>query len=460
MPKLAVGITDREGINKAWPPRTPPRPLDPVDLVFALLLIFVAARAAGEAMEKLRQSPMIGEVLAGILLGPMILAWVDPDPATELGASLAVVADLGVFVLVMLAGIELGREGLHQAFKERSMIVAFVEFFLPFALGYSLGQALELTFAQSLFLGTALAVTALPVSVRILMDLNLLHSRLGRAIVSVALVNDLVAFAMLGLVVQFTAMGGAPEPDMFILVLLKNVLFVGLVFAIATALKQTARLNRESVSYMQKFVAKLRGQEASFAICIAMTLGLAAAAESLGIHFAVGAFYGGILITRQLLGPVHFDRVRNATSSVTFGLFAPIFFAFVGLRFALAFEAWPLILTVTAIAFVGKLLGGVMGGLVAGFRGRPLLALGVGLNARGMMELLLAQVGLATGIIDANLYSALIVMTLTTTLSTPPLLRRLMRRFKVEDVLPVVSPPPPVRLVDSPPEILEDEILR
>src|SRR5437870_7854629 len=182
-------------------------------------------------MEKVHQSPMIGGVFAGILLGPLILGWVDPNPTTELGASLGVVANLGVFVLVMLAGIELGREGLRQAFKERSMIVAFVEFFLPFALGYSLGHALQMTFVQSLFLGTALAVTALPVSVRILLDLNLLHSRLGRAIVSVALVNDLVAFAMLGLVVQFTSLGAStPEGVTIGLVALNNVLFVGLVF--------------------------------------------------------------------------------------------------------------------------------------------------------------------------------------------------------------------------------------
>lgn len=338
-----------------------------MDLLIALLLIFVAARTAAEAMERIRQSPMIGEVLAGIVLGPMVLAWVDPNPATELGASLGVVANLGVFVLVMLAGIELGREGLRQAFRERSMIVAVVEFFLPFSLGYSLGQALQMTFVQSLFLGTALAVTALPVSVRILLDLNLLHSRLGRAIVSVALVNDLVAFAMLGLVVQFHALGVAPDPPTFVVVLVKNVVFLGLVFSIAFMLKQTARLGRGSISYMQTFVTKLRGQEASFAVCVATALGLAGAAELLGIHFAVGAFYGGILITPQLLGRESFNRVRNATSAITFGLFAPIFFAFVGLKVALSFEAWPLILVVIATAFVGKLLGGLMGGKGRGF---------------------------------------------------------------------------------------------
>src|SRR2546428_230438 len=293
-------------------------------------------------MEKLHQSPMIGEVLAGILVGPMVLGLVNPDPTTSFGESLNVVANLGVF-------------------------------------------------------------------------------------------------AMLGLVVQFTSLGAStPEGLTIGLVALNNVLFVGLVFCVATILKLTTRLGRNSESYMQTFVSKLRGQEASFALCISTALGLGAAAELLGIHFAVGAFYGGLLMTPQLLGQVQFNRVRNAVSSVTFGLFAPVFFAYVGLKFSVTFTAWPLILGITAIAFIGKLIGGLMGGFVAGVPGAPPLALAVGLNARGMMELLLAQVGLATGIIDANLYSALVVMTLTTTLCTPPLLKRLLRRFKVDDILPPV----------------------
>ncbi len=432
-----------------------------MDLIIGLLIIFVSARAGGEVMEKLHQSPMIGEVLAGILIGPMVLGLIDPNPATSFGSSLNVVANLGVFVLVLLAGIELGREGLRKAFKERSMIVAFVEFFLPFSLGYSLASALGMTFVQSLFVGTALAVTALPVSVRILLDLNLLNTRLGRAIVSVALVNDLVAFAMLGLVVQFTNLGASSPGGVTIgLVVLNNVLFVGLVFCVATVLKLTTRLDRNAESYMQTFVAKLRGREASFAFCISTALGLGAAAELLGIHFAVGAFYGGILMTPRLLGQVQFNRIQNAVSSVTFGLFAPIFFAFVGVKLLITLTAWPLIVAITAVAFIGKLLGGIMRGTVAGFRGAPLVALGVGLNARGMMELLLAQVGLAGGIIDTSLYSALVIMTLTTTLCAPPILKRLLRRFRVEDVMPTVSGSGAAAGIETPNVIPGDQIAR
>jgi len=180
----------------------------------------------------------------------------------------------------------------------------------------------------------------------------------------------------------------------------------------------------------------MKGQESAFAFGIAIALLLGAAAEAAGIHFAVGVFYGGILITPKMVGREEFNRIRNSVSAVTLGLLAPIFFAFVGLNVALNFESWPLILLVTGVAFAGKFLGGLIGGAAAGFRGAPLLALGVGLNARGMMELLLAQVGLATGIIGPDIYSALIVMTLVTTLTAPPLMKRLLRRFKVEDVLP------------------------
>lgn len=406
----------------------------------ALLVLFVAARLAGEAMEQVGQSPMIGEVAAGILLGPSILGVIDPNPALQPGASLAVVSQLGILVLVLLAGMELGREGLRKALKEKSIYVAFVEFVLPFALGYSLALALGMNFPQCLFLGTALAVTALPVSVRILMDLNLLHSRIGRAIVSVALANDLVAFAMLGMILEVSRLGAtALDPAILGYAVLKNVLFLGLVLGVSLVMKGAMRAAPSGGSYFQTVLEKLKGHERGMAISIILALSLGAAAEAVGIHFAVGVFYGGVLVTPRLLGEARFVKMRSAVQTVTFGLLAPVFFGFVGLNFSLSFGAWPVIVLVTAVAFFGKLFGGILGGLFAGFRGRPLLALGVGLNARGMMELLLAQVGLATGLIGADLYSALIVMALVTTLSTPPLMKRLVRGFTAKDVLPEIA---------------------
>jgi Kef-type K+ transport system membrane component KefB len=414
-----------------------------VDLIVALLVLFGVARLAGEGMERIHQPAMLGEVFAGILLGPMLLGWIDANPTTSLGASLSVVATLGVFVLVLLAGMELGREGLRQAVRERSIVVAFVEFVFPFTLGYLFAGTLGFTFAQSLFLATAMAVTALPVSVRILLDLNLLHSRLGRAIVSVALANDLIAFAMLGLVVAFTQLGAlTPDPVMVGLVVGKIAAFVGFILLAGVALKRIGRTAGDGSSVMQRGLQKLNAPESAFALCITLALLLGAAAEAVGIYFAVGVFYAGVLVTPQLVGREQFNQIRRSISAVSYGLLTPIFFAYIGLQFTFTLASWPLIAEVTALAFVGKFLGGLLGGYVAGFRKAPLAALGVGLNARGMMELVLAQVGLASGIIAPDLYSALIIMTIVTTFITPPLMKRLLRRFKVQDVLPEIARPP------------------
>ena len=189
---------------------------------------------------------------------------------------------------------------------------------------------------------------------------------------------------------------------------------------------------------MQRLLEKLRAPESAFALCIALAFLLATAAESLGIHFAVGVFYAGVLITPQLVGREAFNQIRRSMSAVSFGLLTPVFFGFVGLQFTLTGASLPLILEVTAIGFAGKFVGGILGGLLAGFRGAPLVALGFGLNARGMMELILAQVGLAAGIIGPDLYSALIVMTLITTLAAPPIMKRLLRKFHLQDVLPEI----------------------
>src|SRR3989454_3068099 len=274
---------------------------------------------------------MIGEVLAGVILGPAVFGLIDPSPTGQPGASLAVVAQLGVLVLVLLAGMELGREGLRQAVKERSILVAFVEFVLPFALGYSLGSALGMNFPQSLFLGTALAVTALPVSVRILMDLNLLHSRIGRAIVSVALANDLVAFAMLGLILEVTRLGATSlDPSILGYAVLKNVLFLGLVLCLSVALKGAMRVAPGGLSYFQTLLEKLKGHERGMAISVILALFLGAAAEAVGIHFAIGVFYGGVLVAPKPFGQTQVCQMGSADRTITVAGPATTVFWFLG----------------------------------------------------------------------------------------------------------------------------------
>jgi len=367
---------------------------------------------------------MIGEVLAGILLGPSVLFWINPDPGTDLGVVLGVLATLGIFFLSVAAGMELGSEGLRQALKEGTYILAATEFIFPFALGYALGQAMGLSFLTSLFLGTALSVTALPVSIRIFMDLNQLQTPLGRAVISVAMVNDILAFVLLGVVLQLNSSGASLPAEGLAIGIGKVLVFVVLLFVVGRLIRYKAA---NGVPVLMTLSGKMRTPEAPFAIAVLLALFLGAAAELVGLHFVIGVFYASLLLTPETVGAGHLMRVQNITRGVGFGFLAAIFFAVVGLKVSFAVTNWPLVIIVTALAFVGKIVGGLIGGALAGFRGRTLAALGVGLNARGMMELVLAEIGLAAGIIGPDLYAALVLMTLITTLTTPLLLRVLLR---------------------------------
>lgn len=334
-------------------------------------------------------------------------------------------ATLGVFFVVLAAGIEVGRSGLRQAVREGTAIVAVVEFIFPFYLGTLLAQALHLDPLPSLLLATGMAVTALPVSVRILIDFDLLQTRLGRAIVSVAIVNDVIAFAMLGVILtlQSSTAGG----DLYggvaigvgkILLFVLLVSIIGWLFLLKRA---------DGRPHLAAFTAKLRRPEAAFGIAVALALGMGALAEMLGIHFVVGVFYAGVFLTSEAVGMSQFALVRNTTQSVGLGFLAPVFFAYVGLRISITQVDWLLVAVVTAVAFLGKIIGGAIGGYAAGFRGRELAALGIGLNARGMMELLLADIGLQAGIITQSLYAAIVFMTLVTTVCAPILLKLLTK---------------------------------
>jgi Kef-type K+ transport system membrane component KefB len=191
--------------------------------------------------------------------------------------------------------------------------------------------------------------------------------------------------------------------------------------------------------------------EAAFAIILLIAVAMGVTAEGLGLHFAIGVFYAGVFLTRDTVGEGHFVLLKNTVRNVNLGFLAPIFFAVVGLLVVLQVSNWALVLMVTAVAFLGKVVGGLIGGTLAGMRGHELAALSVGLNARGMMELLVAQVGLAAGIIDLNLYSAIVIMTIVTTLSAPAMMKYILRGSKSEVVTEEGSPASLSDVADSTP---------
>jgi Kef-type K+ transport system membrane component KefB len=390
-------------------------------LIEALLLLLVLSRVLGEIAARFGQPVMIGEILAGIILGPSVLNYVDYNN------DIKVLAQLGVLLLVFIAGMEMDLDALWKSFRGRGAWVSAAGFVIPLLCGVILGLIFHLDQTRTIFIGLCIAITALPVSVRILMDLGKLQTEVGQKIVSAAVANDVVSLLALGIILNLK--GGNGSREAFFksvgLALGKALLFMVVVFIAARLVKRypLGRLFRPGGS-MQRFFAKLNGKEALFAIVLLFVIAFASFSEFLGLDFVIGAFFGSMLLSHELLGKTNFEEIEKTASSVTMGFLGPIFFAAIGLEFdARTLENWPLVFAILVASFVGKIFGGYIGGRLAKMTKEESWAIGAGLNGRGVMELVIANIALTNGFIGRQLFTILVLMAVVTTFVTPFLLK-------------------------------------
>ena len=391
-----------------------------MSLIIAILLLLVVSRVAAELAERAGQPAMIGEILAGLILGPALFDLI--RPSTELTA----IADIGLLMLVLLAGMEIELKQLFDAFRGRNLWISLMGFFVPFALGVAVGAVLGLDANRTIFIGLCIAITALPVSIRILMDLGRLQTPIGQRIIGAAIANDVIALLVLGVIVNANTTGAgwrevvtsAVMPTAKVLVFMLAVVVAGKAINKVVSMAHLDTL-REAVS------GRLRVKEPVFAATLLFVIVFAALAEALGLHFVVGAFFGSVLLNHELLGKQQFEQARRTASAVSMGFLAPLFFASIGLAFDPAglSDVW-LTVGVVTVAFVGKIFAGRIGGWLAGMKPAESWALGMGLNGRGIMELVVARIGLSSGLIGSGLFSVLVLMGMITTIVTPTLLKR------------------------------------
>jgi Kef-type K+ transport system membrane component KefB len=388
-------------------------------LIVAILLLLVVARVGAELVERYRQPAMIGEVAAGLLLGPSVLAIIEPS------VELRTIADLGVLLLVVLAGMEIELDRLFLAFRGRNIWISLTAFGLPLALGMLVGVALDLDTMRTIFIGLSIAITALPVSIRILMDLNQLHSDVGQRIITAAIANDVLALLVLGVVLDVNSFGVSWSGTLLVILwaVARVLLFMAAVYLASRLVRLAIGRRPASEGIADLLTRRLRVKEPLFAIVLLFVLAFASLSEAIGLHFVLGAFFGSVLLSRELLGPRNFEQVERLASGVTMGFLAPVFFATIGLEFnARTLNNFGLMAAVLAAAFVGKILAGRVGGWLAGLSTRESWTLGIGLNGRGIMELVVANIALANGFIGPQLFSILVLMGVVTTVVTPPLL--------------------------------------
>jgi Kef-type K+ transport system membrane component KefB len=404
-----------------------------MELLYVLLVLLTVTRLFGELAQRLGQPIILGELVAGIALGMVVHSHAETFPVLANLPHNEVfkgITDLSIFFLMLLAGLELHPRDMVKG-STASLLIALGGMFLPLGLGVALAWWFipdsEVHLAQSIFLGTALAITAVPVSVKVLMDLEQVHSRVGHTIISAAVIDDMLSLALLAILTAVIEKGAMPDIDGFLRVFGDVAIF----FIVATLIGRylfplIGRLLKSTVAADFEFSALLVG-----------ALAYSLLAEAMGLHFILGPFFTGLFFLRGTIAPGIFYNVKSKLSTCTTGLFAPVFFASIGMNLDItaATEVPLFVLTLTAIAFFGKLIGAGLPAYLFGYTRRESLAVGVGMSARGAVELIIAEIALRAGIFNhpepvpaivQHLFSSVVLMAVITTLLTPLLLRPIL----------------------------------
>lgn len=385
-----------------------------MQILTSLLTLIVLARLLGHLFARYGQPAIVGEMIAGILLGPAVLGLVEPNPA------LAGIASLAIFLVVLAAGLEMSFHDVARAMRGRGLVVAMAAFVLPFAAGAAVAWAFDLDLMRTIFLGLCISITALPVAVKMLDEMGMLNTAIGRHAVSTAVINDIMALFVLGVLLAL------PEQTTWSEVLNTGSMVTLKLLALATAVIGLNALltflehRGVNVSAGPERLAKLFGPEALFGIVIVFVLAFGSLSEGLGFHFVIGAFFGALLLDQRHFVAARYEDLRRTLGSITGGFLAPVFFAYLGLEFQFsALEDYGFVAAVLIAAIGSKVLAGWLGGKAIGMSDREALGLGFILNGRGAMELVVASIALERGFIARDLFSVLVLMGVVTTLIAP-----------------------------------------
>ena len=401
-------------------------------MFLSLAALLGAAKLMGELMQKLGQPSVLGEIIAGILLGPTVLGHYKPEiyaavfpTQGHLPMVLEAITTLGVVFFLFTAGLEIDLRSIFRQGKS-ALLVSVLGVIVPFVLGFGsaglfphfLGAgegADRLIF--SLFVGTALSISALPVIAKILMDLNLLRSEMGTVVMSSAMFDDLVGWILFSMILGMMNAGSHATGDGLKRTIVLVLAFVGL------ALTLGRWLIDKLLPWIQAHTTWPGGV---LGFIFTVTLASAAFAEYAGIHAVFGAFIMGIAVGESS----HFRaRTSEHIHEIVTNVFAPFFFASIGLRinFVTNFNL-RLTIIVIVVACVGKLLGAGGGARLSGMDRRLSLGVGLAMNARGAMEMILGLLALQYGLIRETMFVALVVMALFTSLVSAPAMHFLIRR--------------------------------
>ena len=389
-----------------------------LQLVLLLSLMIIAAKALGYLSLRLGQPSVLGELIAGLVLGPSVLNLLGRPPFLDpyLEENVAHFAEIGVLLLMFIAGLDLHLTDLLKSGRV-AVYAGTLGVFLPLVMAYGVGLAFGVTPIGSMFLGLILAATSVSISAQTLLELRVLRSRVGVSLLGAAVLDDVLVVLGFSIFLAF-AREGSIQWGPLVIGVGRMVLYIAL--AAAVGLWILPRLMRR--------VDRLPISQGLIAFTIVTILLYGWAAEIVGHMAAItGAFMAGLFMAQSPLR----ERVEEGVHALAFGLFVPIFFANVGLaadaRALGPQEIW-LVLALILAAIVSKVAGSGLGARLAGYTWRESVQLGVGMMSRGEVGLIVASLGMGQGYITDEVFSGIVAVVLVTTLLTPPALRALFRR--------------------------------
>jgi Kef-type K+ transport system membrane component KefB len=386
-----------------------------------ILVIVISGHLLGRALNRIGQPFVIGEIAAGILLGPSLFGRIAPDAFATLFPSdsittLQSLSQVGLVLFMFLVGLEFAPE-LFRERRKSVVIISHVSIVVPFLLGMALAVVLYPRVADprvpfrdfALFLGIAMSITAFPVLARILSERHLMKTRVGSTAIGCAAVDDVTAWCVLAGVVMLVRAGDLLE--LAVKVALVAIYVIGMLFVVRPLLQRARSLH--------------------FAAVLMLAIASAWTTELLGIHALFGAFLAGAIIPR--------DKELNASLTqqihgVTSVIFLPLFFAVTGLRTNVGLLQSPMLWMCAALvlitAIAGKFGGATLAAAASGFPWREATAIGILMNTRGLMEMIVVNIGLDIGVVSRPLYTMIVLMALVTTAMAAPLLDLVVPRIR------------------------------
>lgn len=374
------------------------------DVLTDLFIVLLAAKLGDELFRRLRQPTLVGEILAGVLVGPAVFGLVEPGDVLE------VFAELGVVFLLFWVGLETRLSDLREV-GTTAVSVGVLGVVVPFAGGVALGAALGESTGTSLFIGAALVATSVGITSAVLIELDVLERRTSRTILGAAIVDDILALLLVAVAAGVAAEGGVDVGSIALTAA------VALGFVVFIALGGTTLLAaRPALLHAPRF------SESPLLPAVIICLGLAAFAAQIGLAAIIGAFLAGMIVaeTRDQ------SPIEQEVAPL-YAFFPPFFFAFIGLEVSLAafgdLDTLALLAGITVLAVVTKFAGAYLG--ARGMGRRDAAFVGVGMVPRGEVGIIVAGIGNSTGTIDGELFAIIVAMSVLTTLLVPPILRRL-----------------------------------